>query len=171
MARRGVARVAVLVRPVPGAGQSAAGERGPRSFARDRRLLAQLGAGQPACQRVDGHRFAGCLLRPAEAHHAADRLEMPHDGLGCDAGQLALGQQRVGNDQVREVVRVRQVGEIGLMHGHAMAVVAGRRQDPPGLVHFRFVGFDRVDPQVAAPRELVGQLSLLVADHQAEASL
>src|SRR5690606_2494191 len=59
---------------------------------------------------------------------------------------------------------------IGLMHGDTMTVVTGLRQSLASRANLRFVRFDRIDMQVAAPREFVSEPSLFISQHQTEAT-
>ena len=172
VAAGGVAQVAVQVRPVAGAGQRPADELGPNAVLLDQLAAGQGRLGEPALRGLDSQRrdARGHPIRLANQDCSAQRLDQPHQ-LGRVAGPLAGQQRRLGNDQVGEIVRVRQLFQRPLLDAYAAAVQSGGVQSDPRGRDFLCVWRDRVDRQFGAFGQLPGQLARLAAVHQAETSL
>jgi len=161
-----IARFGILVRPLARAGQHPASQRDPRSDGPDDALTGDGHLRQPGSRRRLRQSLARRAGRTAQGDDPAGRFEVPSQFLRV-ARNRARRKQGVRDDQIGEVVRVRNCGQIGLMHRDAMAVQPGGRQRPAGFLDFVFVRLDREDLQLAAACQFQREPSLFVAHDQA----
>jgi len=166
----GVAGVSILVGPgacsgewpphVPGPQTVLCGDSGAGQFAPGEYLL-KSGAFQSV-----GRAFG----RLSEIHDAAAWLENAHD-LGGGRLHLAGHHNLPGDDEIGEVVGIRQLGEVPEFHVDTGAQHSRRSELLPGDGHFFRLEADAIDLKIRTLRDLVGQAAVAAAQDYAVTAL